>query len=332
MRPSPVLAALLVVSLAGCERKVEPAPQASSPAATPAPLASAPSAAKAPPLSERLTRPTPERLVAIGDLHGDLEATRAVLRLAGAIDANDAWIGGKLVVVQTGDCLDRGDGERAILDLTERLQVEAKKAGGDVVLLSGNHELMNVAFDFRYVTPGGFSAFHDVKPASPSAASLVSQLPDTRQGRAAAFAPGGPYAMLLARRPIVMKVGDSVFVHGGFLPKHVTYGLDRMVDEVAAWMRAEKSAPPAIVVAEDGPVWTRAYSMNPGPAECGALTDVLATLGAKRMVVGHTVQQGGANSACDGKVWRIDVGISKYYGGTIQALEITKDGVRVLKP
>lgn len=73
--------------------------------------------------------PAPRRLVAIGDLHGDLEATRRVLRLAGAIDERDGWIGGDLVLVQTGDQLDRGDDEPEILDLFERLAREATAAG-----------------------------------------------------------------------------------------------------------------------------------------------------------------------------------------------------------
>ena len=66
--------------------------------------------------------PAAERIVAIGDLHGDLEATRRALRLAGAIDERDTWIGGDLVVVQAGDQLDRGNGEQAIIDLLERLR------------------------------------------------------------------------------------------------------------------------------------------------------------------------------------------------------------------
>ncbi len=73
-----------------------------------------------------LRYPAAERIVAIGDLHGDLEVTQRVLRLAGAIDENDRWIGGDLVVVQTGDQLDRGDDERAILDLFARLRDEAE--------------------------------------------------------------------------------------------------------------------------------------------------------------------------------------------------------------
>ena len=75
-----------------------------------------------PPADPYATRlAAPARLVAIGDLHGDLDATRAALRLAGAIDTLDRWIGRDLVVVQTGDILDRGDEERAVFGLLAAL-------------------------------------------------------------------------------------------------------------------------------------------------------------------------------------------------------------------
>src|SRR5262249_55550324 len=98
---------------------------------------------------------TPKRLVAIGDLHGDLGGARAALRAARAIDDHDRWIGGDLVLVQTGDVLDRGDDESAIFELLDRLDRDARQSGGAIIQLAGNHELMNAARDYRYVTPGG---------------------------------------------------------------------------------------------------------------------------------------------------------------------------------
>ncbi|WP_394822449.1 shewanella-like protein phosphatase [Pendulispora albinea] len=309
-------------------REPESAPETKAASKTP-PAASA-SAPSIPPLSERLSRPAPERLVAIGDLHGDLEKTRRVLRLAGAIDANDAWIGGKLMVVQTGDEIDRGDDDRRILDLIEKLKGDAKKAGGELIALVGNHELMNVGFDFRYVTPGAFKAFTDITASDPNTAAFLAQLDPSARGRAAAFAPGGRYATLLAERPLMIKVGDSIFVHGGILPKHASYGLDRMNDEVRAWLTGKKEKPPQVVVAEDGPVWSRAFSI-PGEEKCALLDESLRALGAKRMVMGHTVQKGGVTDACDRKAWRIDVGLSHYYDGPVQALEIKGDTLTPLK-
>ncbi|WP_394837324.1 metallophosphoesterase [Pendulispora rubella] len=290
----------------------------------------APANAAPKPLSARITRETPARIVAIGDLHGDLDKARRVLRLAGAIDANDVWIGGKLTIVQTGDEIDRGDDDRKILDLVEKLKGDAKKTGGEFIALVGNHELMNAVFDFRYVTPGAFRAFADVTAGDPNTAAFLSQLDPSARGRAAAFAPGGRYAAMLADRPLFVKVGDSVFVHGGILPKHVAYGLDKMNDEVSAWLLAKKERPPQVVVADDGPVWTRAYS-TPGEERCTTLEEALQGIGAKRMIMGHTVQNGGITEACSRKAWRIDVGLSHYYGGPVQALEIKGDTITPLK-
>lgn len=322
----------LAVAVTACTRGTpegpapRPALSGSAPAST-----SASAAAVAPPLDPRLTRPAPERLVAIGDLHGDLAAARRALRLAGAIDEKDAWVGGKLMVVQTGDEIDRADDDRAVLDLLERLRAQATAAGGEVIPLLGNHEIMNVAFDFRYVTPGAMAAFADVKP-SPSASPPAGAPADpVAKGRVAAFAPGGPYARLLAGRSLFVQVGSSIFVHGGILTKHVKFGLSRMDEGVHRWLLGEVPSPPSIVTGEDGPVWTRMYSAAPGKEECAELEATLEALGLKRMVMGHTVQRAGISRACDGRGWRIDVGLSKAYGGPTEVLEIRGDGVKVLR-
>ncbi len=300
-------------------------------ATPPAPATKASSlAAGVSPLPAALTRASPDRLVAIGDLHGDLAHARRALRMAGAIDARDQWTGGRLVVVQTGDEIDRGDDDRAILDLVEDLKKQAAAAGGELIALLGNHEVMNASLDFRYVTAGGFATFSLFEPGD-AAAAATGALTSESKGRGAAFAPGGVYARLESSRPFVAQVGGTVFVHGGILPKHVAYGLDRMNDELDAWLAGQRREPPAVVVAEDGPIWTRAYSSEDGHPDCADLAAVLAELGAKRMVVGHTVQHRGVNSACDGQVWRIDVGLASYFGGPIQALEIRGDQVNVLE-
>jgi hypothetical protein len=273
--------------------------------------------------------PAPARLVAFGDVHGDLAATRRVLRLAGAIDADDHWVGGPLVVVQTGDQLDRGDEERKIQDLFVRLEAEARAAGGAFHVLLGNHELMNVLGDLRYVTPGGFSEFADLAVA---AVASLPEVPEAFRGRVAAFRPGGVYARNFGSRRVVVIVGDTVFSHAGVLPEAASAGIDRLNAAVAAWVRGDAGA--EAVVAEisrpDSPIWTRELGGDLDPQACARLGDALARLGARRMVVGHTVQPEGITSACDGRVWRIDVGLAAYYGGPTQALEIVGDDVRIL--
>jgi hypothetical protein len=325
MSPGVRLLALGLLPLAACDKS--PEPTASRPSST---LSTAPAAASASAPIPPVTRlPAPPRIVAIGDLHGDLAATRASLRLAGAVDDKDHWAGKDLMVVQTGDQLDRGDDERAILDLLDRLTTEAKAAGGAMVVLDGNHELMNVALDFRYVTPGGLKDFAGIVGAHLDDPRLQS-VPEAERARAAAFLPGAPVAHRLAARPIVAVVGDTVFVHGGVLPKHVRYGIDRMNREVSAWMEGAAPSAPKIVTSEDGPVWTRQYSAAAGEDDCRVLHEALALIPAKRMVVGHTVQRGGISPACGEQVWRIDVGLSRVYGGKPEVLEITGDRVKPL--
>jgi len=271
--------------------------------------------------------PAPARLIGFADVHGDLAANLAVLQLAGLTDAAGAWIGGETVVVQTGDQMDRGDDEQAILDLFEQLRVQAAAAGGAFYPLLGNHETMNVELDFRYVTDGGFADFADTSYDADDPA--LAHLPEEQRARAAAFRPGGPYALILATHNMVMQVGDTVFVHGGILPEHAAAGLDTINGEVQAWMRGEAEAPEDWISGEC-PVWTRLYSDDDAEPACDMLTEALATLGAARMVVGHTIQDV-PNPACDGRVWRMDVGMSDYYGGSPAALLIEGEAVTLLE-
>jgi hypothetical protein len=269
------------------------------------------------------------RIVALGDIHGDLGAARKALRLAGAIDASDSWIGGDLIVVQTGDILDRGDEEQAIMDLFSRLKVEAAAAGGAVHALNGNHELMNARPDLRYVTEGGFADFQDAVVIVEEDSLLLAFEPEQR-ARVAAFRPGGPYALVLAEQPVILVLEGNVFVHGGVTPMHIEYGIDRINDEVRDWLLG-KGEPPDFIHRSAGPTWNRNYSDETGADACRELSEVLEALGAKRMVVGHTVQDKGIAPRCGELVWCIDAGMAEYYGGTIEVLEIDGDEVRVLR-
>lgn len=316
-----LVASIVLLPAIGCDRTPEPKSKAQ---AEPKPPASVEPVEQD--TSYRHT--TAGRVVAIGDLHGDLEATKRVLRLAGVMNEQGSWSGGKSVLVQTGDVLDRGDGEREIMDLLDRLREQAEKAGGAVHLLNGNHEVMNVAGDFRYVTRGGFTSFENVDASKAPTAGF----PPHARGRAAAFLPGGPFAVRLARNDTVVMVGDSLFVHGGVLPKHLRYGLGRINREMKAWMRGEAATPPRVMTADDAPIWTRRFSSpDVSASDCRMLRLVLERAGAKRMVVGHTVQEGRITSACEDRVWRIDVGLASHYGSApASALQIEGGKVNVL--
>jgi hypothetical protein len=276
--------------------------------------------------------PGGDRIVAFGDVHGDVAGARAALRLAGVIDEKDDWIGKKTIVVQTGDQLDRGDSEPEVLDLFDALDKKAKAAGGRFYALNGNHEVMNVAGDYRYVTEDGFKDWKGIQPTSTTNARRVDTLDPLMRGRAAAFLPGGPMAQRLAEHPVAIVVGDTAFVHGGLLPGHVRYGIARINRETQSWMRGETPRMPKILDGEDAPIWTRYYSDGkPSGRACAALSRALDMLQARRIVVGHTVQKTGITSACDKKVWRIDVGLAKHYGGKPEVLELRRNDVRALR-
>jgi hypothetical protein len=345
MRTSALVQRLLTLTLilgGGCDRTPEPKlsepgkpalpPQPAS-AATPAPAASGGSAPAASsgsaPAATSYRLPSSARLVAIGDIHGDLKALRAALKLAGAIDSDDRWIGKDLTVVQAGDQLDRGDQDREVLDVLEKLERDAQAAGGALHVLNGNHELMNASLDFRYVTPRSFETFDDMASRAPEAAQ---RLPDRERGRAAAFAPGAPYAQKLARHLTVAVIGDSLFAHAGVLPAHVDYGLARINAEASAFLLGQRELSKALAN-EESPVWTRAYGSPEVDADtCRMLGRVLEQVGAKRLVVGHTVQKSGISSACQDRLFRIDIGLSAYYGDNPpQVLEITAAGARIVR-
>jgi hypothetical protein len=276
-------------------------------------------------LAEILASP-PARVVAMGDLHGDLEAARRAFKLAGVIDTADHWIGGIDVVVQTGDILDRWSQERELMDWMEALQVEARQAGGDIVMLAGNHEDNNLEEYYPDVDPDACPAFADV-PDDPSLASPEVS-PECKK-RAAALLPGGTYAMKIANWKVAAIVGDSAFVHGGLLPQYVSSpeSIDSMNARWTSFAKGESGPDADEDIYEC--MWDRSYSDDDVVPNCKSLSTLLASLGVSRMVVGHT-RWPHINSACDGKVWRIDTGMSSYYGGNVEVLEIAETAVTPL--
>src|SRR5213593_1494858 len=104
-----------------------------------------------------------DRIVAIADVHGDLDTLTALLRKTALIDAAGHWSGGKTTLVQTGDLVDRGPKSRAVLDLIMALQKEAPRSNGSVRVAIGNHEVMNIIGDLGYVVPEDYAAFTDAR-------------------------------------------------------------------------------------------------------------------------------------------------------------------------
>lgn len=306
----------------------------------------------------RTVFPQPSRLVAAGDIHGDLRKAKSALRLAGLIGEGDRWSGGAATFVQVGDMLDRGGDEIKLLYFFEKLRREAARDGGTVITMNGNHEIMNVDGDFRFASGQGVREFENwgfwqrvgnrmkrlcggaVRDPFRGVPDQIPGIPAKSIGgiraRIAALRPRGPISSrFLSKNHTVAVVGDSVFAHGGVLEKHVAYGFERLNTEVRDWIRGlKKRVDDELVRSKDSVVWLRSFSNEVVKEEDSSILEhVLGTIpGVRRMVMGHTVQEEGISGACGGRAIRIDVGMSRWCGDrSAEVLEIDdKSEVKVL--
>lgn len=189
---------------------------------------------------------TSSRVVAGGDVHGDLEALVFILQKAGIIDDQGRWSGGNATLVQTGDILDRGAQDRQVMDLLMELEKEAPKGGGRVVVLLGNHEMMNIMGDLSYVAPAAYNSFVDGESEQRRQKAYQDYLKLIKQrGQALgnptgitseveqqwmeehppgfveyreALKPTGKYGSWLRNRPAIVQIADTLFLHGGIHP------------------------------------------------------------------------------------------------------------------
>jgi hypothetical protein len=281
---------------------------------------------------ERSVYPPVKRIIAIGDLHGDYDALIAVLKKCKLINNDLKWVGSKTYLVQIGDqvdslCRDNSNNlknpqELKIMLYLNELGEDARKSGGRVISLLGNHEMMNMQGDFRYASDVDIKVMNGIN------------------GRKELFKPGGQLARVLSKsRLAVVKIGDYIFVHAGIIPKVAKkYSLEKINEIARRFMSGEKSLEytPAFQDIFEGPngiLWTRKFSKDhPNPDLINKSNSLLSS---KAQVVGHTVQDKGINSVGGGGIWRIDTGMSKAFGKRrkIQALEIINNGakIRVLK-
>ncbi len=274
--------------------------------------------------SEEARAPAPKgRVVAIGGLRGNLAATKAALKAAGAIDDAGNWSGGDLTVVQLGDVLGPGKEEQAVLRLLDTLTEQASKAGGALHRIAGANEILNVALTFDGVSPQGFKDYAKEKPASDD--PRIDGLPAAQRGRAAAFAAGGSMAKKLAEQKLVLIVGDTVFAHAGVLEEHVKHGLDVINKEGKKWMLGEEAMMPNML-SDLGPARTPRLR-GPEPF-CGEVEQVLADLAVKRMVITRGPDKSEGNM-CEGKLLRIGPAAGDASGGP-EVLEISGDAVKLV--
>lgn len=262
------------------------------------------------------------KLVAVGDLHGDLNQTLSVLRLVGVIDDKKHWVGGDTILVQLGDVLDVGPEDIDIVKLFMKLTDEAKRDGGGVEQLLGNHELRNLRGDFSAANPTSLN------------------ISGGEVGRNQLLSMDNSLGAYLRTRNAIFHHGKYLFMHGGFstsTAKSIT-GLDK-VESFNSELRR------ALVSGEIGPLAATGMSLDESVVDdvrnpilvrsilnvkCSKLKEVLEKHfpGIETVVVGHVPHNPRSFEEwqlCGGALIDIDFGMSTWKSGTagsVAALEI----------
>ena len=328
------------------------------------------------------------RVVAFSDVHGAYDELVDLLTDLELIDDHASWIGGVTHLVSTGDLLDRGADSRKVMDLLMELQQQALAAGGRVHVTLGNHEIMNVYGDLRYVIADEYLAYADEADTQKREkfrsehddAEFEKKYPPGFFTHRAMFEPDGKYGAWLLKRPFVIVINGVAFTHGGLSEKVIAQDLSQInntlrselvgylkswlplreagiappgggfwdrFDVVGAWLNqamAEDAVAPenlkvaaqeflkkekAWIFGDDNPLWYRDM------VRCHPLTEIdvtkaaLESIGAQRVVVGHTPTGGQVQSRFDGRVIELDTGMAPYYGGRPTALILENDETTV---
>jgi hypothetical protein len=256
--------------------------------------------------------PAPLRTVALGDLHGSLDAFRAILTRAGILEG-DAWRGGRVILVQLGDVIDRGPDSVATYEFLADLQVRARKGKGRVVRLLGNHEvsLLEGAYDITDIPdPQGLARriSRDV---------LEKKVQAAFAHRGWLFTHAGLHMNLLQRLAAEMK---SVEGRPRFTPRRLAHNLNQRLRQA---VETNTYADPIFAVgrarggeeATGGIFWADFDEELQAPARAPRI----------HQVFGHTPEgYTGARfrRTSDGRRINIDIGIVEDHGGNLGYLEI----------
>lgn len=308
--------------------------------------------------------PPVKRIIVLGDLHGDWEMTVKSLKIAKLIDNKLNWIGDDTVVVQLGDQIDRcrftgiscnlpqatKDDEASdmkILNYFTKLHSQAQKKGGAVYSIIGNHELMNVDGDMRYVSFKNIIDFNNYK--KPNGTVITDGL----EARKWAFSPGNPIADFLGcTRQLSLIIGSNIFVHAGVLPKIAEKYKVQEMNQIMSLYLWDKLKNPLdykelLDSADYSPLWNRIFgSTNQSKQSCDYLMNPLKEIyKVDRIFIGHTPQlNSGITNTCQGKIWLADYGASKAFDSfdnnfvlnnkrgdyrEAQVLEILNDGEKI---
>jgi len=273
-------------------------------------------------LPEKSDYKKPNKIVAISDIEGNFKAFRELLQGCGVIDTNYNWTFGDGNLVLVGDFFDRGDQVTEVLWLIYSLEEKAKAAGGYVHYILGNHEIMNLSGDLRYVTP------KYVLDAELLGENYTYGL----------YGKNSELGRWLRTKNIIEKIGDILFSHAGIsaeMNRMYVPSLNR-INEIARPYYTDRTyiyndQRLAVIFGEAGPLWYRGYYSGSPLASVDQIDNTLAVFNVKHIVTGHSIVADTISVFHDGKVINLDV---HHSGGHSEALFIegekqfrmTKDG------
>lgn len=259
-------------------------------------------------INEPSVYPQPSKMLAISDIEGNFVPFLKLLIDNKVIDRYLRWIfnDGHLVIV--GDCFDRGEEVMECLWLIYYLEEKARKVGGYVHFLLGNHEIMNLNGDWRYVHP---KYAHS------------SSIPFT-----ALYNGNNELWHWLCTKNVIEKIGDILFVHGGVSPELLQLNLS--VSEIndrtrPFYNRANQSFDDPLLSivfnSNNSPFWYRGYYLAENNVSEDVVNATLEHFGVKTIVTGHTVVNQ-VTGYFDGKVINID---TDHAAGQSEALFVRKN-------
>jgi len=216
-------------------------------------------------------------VLVLSDIEGEFEPFRNLLLANHVIDEQYRWTFGKGQLMVAGDLFDRGKQVSQYLWLLYKLEDEAKASGGYVHVILGNHDIMNLGGDFRYVQPAYMA---NAKFMQEEYKNLYG--PDTELGH------------WLRSKNVMEKDGDFLVLHGGvspdFLAQH--FSLEE-INELARpfydrWIGAKNNTVSLLFGGTTSPFWYRGFFMEPKAAEA-VIDSTLAFYDCKKIIVGHDI-------------------------------------------
>jgi len=264
------------------------------------------------------------RIIIIGDVHGDLKRFKSILIHASIINNNLEWIAEppNTIIIQLGDQIDslnRNTNENweilndfEMIYFTEHLNNIARVKGGYCISLIGNHELMNVIGDFSYVSP----------------MSMISS-------RKELFKPQGSISLILAKRPLIIRIRDLLFCHGKFELEHlkilkkynkdiyyINYIWNNYLENNKINIE-DKEILDKIIIGSNGILWNRNSNIQTETEE------LFKELNISYMFLGHTALE--KITIVDNQICYCDTGLSRAFGTTkYQYIDINKNNLNVI--